>query len=111
MNKYWLMLFAAVVISTVSQVLLKRGTQRKRNTFWDDYLNPWVIAGYVLMVISTICVIFAYRGVDYKNGPVVESLGFIFVLFLGRVFFGERLTAKKIIGTLVIVAGIIVFYL
>ena len=48
---------------------------------------------------------------DYKNGPVIESLGYVMVLLLSRVFFGEKISAKKVAGTLCILAGIVVFYL
>ena len=36
--------------------------------------------------------IFAFKGVDFKNGPVIESLGFPLVMILGRIFYGEKLT-------------------
>lgn len=111
MNKYWIALFAAVFVSTASQMLLKRGALRESKGFLDDYMNPWVIGGYVLMIISTLCIIFAYRGVDYKNGPVVESLGFVLVMIFGRAFFREKLSQKKILGMCLVIAGIAVFYL
>ena len=111
MNKYWLTLFMAVLISTCSQLLLKRATLRQRKGFLADYLNPWVISGYMLMVISTLCIILAYRGVDYKNGPVVESLGFVLVMIFGKVFFKEKLSCKKAAGMALVLTGIAVFYL
>lgn len=111
MNKYWVLLVTAVIVSTVSQLLLKRGAMRQSKGLLDDYLNPWVICGYGLMVISTLCIVFAYKGVDYKNGPVIESLGFVLVMLFGRVFFNERLSKKKIAGMSLVLAGIVVFYL
>ena len=104
-------MLAAVFVSTASQMLLKRSALRESKGFLDDYMNPWVISGYVLMIISTLCIIFAYRGVDYKNGPVVESLGFVLVMIFGRVFFREKLSPKKILGMCLVTAGIAVFYL
>ena len=84
---------------------------RQSKGFLDDYLNLWVIGGYVLMVVSTLCIIFAYQGVDYKNGPVIESLGFVLVMVFGRVFFGEKLSRRKVTGMGMVLAGIAVFYL
>lgn len=104
-------MFAAVLVSTCSQLLLKKGAMRESKGFLDDYLNPWVICGYGMMVLSTLCIIFAYRGVDYKNGPVVESLGFVLVMIFGRVFFNEKLSQKKILGMVLVVSGIAAFYL
>lgn len=111
MNKYWLFLFFAVAISSTSQILLKKGASKQHNNVILEYLNPWVISGYGLMILSTFCVIYAYRGVEYKNGAIIESLGFFLVMFMSRIFLNERITAKKIIGNLIILAGIMIFYM
>lgn len=111
MTKYWIVLFLAVIVSSASQMLLKKGATKKYDSVIREYLNPWVISGYGLMVVSTLCVIFAYRGVAYKNGAIIESLGYLLIMFLGRIFFGEKITPKKMIGNLVILAGVLVFYL
>ena len=63
------------------------------------------------MVISTILTIIAFKGLDYKNGPIIESLGYVFILFLGRWFLQEKITAKKVIGNVLILLGIAVFYI
>ncbi len=110
MAKYWISLFAAVIISATSQMFLKKAAQKKYDSFIKEYLNPWVIIGYILMILSTLCVIFAYKGVDYKNGPIIESLGYILIMILGRIIFKEKLTKNKIIGNLLILLGVIVFY-
>lgn len=95
----------------MSQMLLKKGASKHYDSVIFEYLNPWVISGYFLMVLSTLCVIFAYRGVEYKNGAIIESLGFLLVMVLSRVFFSEKITVKKLLGNLIILAGIAVFYL
>ena len=111
MSKYWIVLFLAVAVSAASQMLLKKGASQKFNNVILEYLNPWVISGYGLMVLSTLCVIYAYKGVEYKNGAIIESLGFLLVMVLSRIFFGEKITPRKILGNLIILAGIAVFYL
>lgn len=111
MIKYWAALFAAVAISSCSQILLKKGAAETRHSFLQEYLNLNVISGYGLMVLSTLCTIYAYRGVAYKNGAVVESLGYLLIMLLGRIVFGEKITIRKVIGNLIILSGVIVFYL
>ena len=76
-----------------------------------EYLNPWVISGYFLLAVSTICVIYAFKGVDFKNGPVIESLGFPLVMILGRIFYGEKLTKNKLVGMGLIMLGVVVYYI
>ena len=111
MGKYWLALFLAVVISASSQMLLKQGASKKYDSVVREYLNPWVISGYALMILSTLCIIYAYRGVAYKNGAIIESLGYILIMLLSRLLFQEKITKKKLAGNLIILTGVLVFYL
>lgn len=111
MIKYWVALFLSVMISAASQMLLKKGATKEYASVILEYLNPWVISGYAMMVISTLCVIYGYRGVAYKNGAIIESLGYVLIMFLGRAFFDEKITRKKLIGNLLILLGVVVFYL
>lgn len=111
MIKYWIVLFVAVIVSSASQMLLKKGATQKYDSVIREYLNPWVISGYGLMILSTLCVIFAYRGVAYKNGAIIESLGYLLIMVLSRIFFGEKITKKKLVGNLIILVGVLVFYL
>lgn len=111
MNKYICFMLAAVIISSLSQMLLKKSAGLKHASFLKEYLNPWVIAGYGMMVLSTLATILAYRGMDYKNGPIIESLGYILVMILSYVFFKERIGKRKLIGYGLILVGVIVFYI
>ena len=47
---------------------------------------------------------------DFKNGPVIESLGNVFVPVLSWFVFGEKLSVRKIAGIFCIMLGIMVFY-
>lgn len=109
-NSY-IILIISVLISTCSQILLKKASNIEYSSKIKEYLNWRVIAGYTIMVISTILTIIAFRGLDYKNGPIIESLGYIFILFLGRWFLQEKITKKKVIGNALILIGIAVFYI
>ena len=111
MLKYWIALFAAVVLSSFSQMLLKKAAKTSYENTLKEYLNPWVISGYFLLAASTICVIFAFKGVDFKNGPVIESLGFPLVMIFGRLFYGEKLTRNKLIGMGLIMLGVLIYYI
>ena len=110
LNRYWYFLFASVIIASFSQILLKKSAQKKHDSLIKEYLNVNVIVGYGMMVVTTLLTIMAYRGLDYKNGPIIESLGYILVMFLSLIFFGEKITKKKLLGNLLILLGIFVFY-
>lgn len=111
LNFYWIFIFCAVIVSAVSQIFLKKSASASHTSFIKEYLNVRVIIGYGLMLLSTILVILSYRGIEYKNGAVVESLGYILVMILSYFFLQEKITKKKIIGNCIIVTGVILFYI
>ena len=111
MNMHLLILILSVLIASFSQILLKKSATKKYSSVIREYLNPWVITGYAMLFLSMFLTVLAFRGMDYKNGPVIESLGYVMVLFLSRVFFGEKISGRKVVGTVCILAGIMVFYL
>lgn len=111
MNKYYLFMVCAVVVSSFSQILLKKSAKQQHATFLREYLNPYVIIGYAMMVASTLLMIAAYHGVDYKNGPIIESLGYILVMVLSYLFFREKVSGRKVLGYALILAGVVVFYI
>ena len=83
---------------------------QEHNGLLTEYVNPYVIGGYVLTGISMLLTIFAFRGMEYKNGPIIEALGFVLVMLFGLFVFKEKLTKKKMIGTALILAGIFIYY-
>ena len=108
---YYLLLFAGVLAASVSLVLLKKAAGKQHKSFLREYLNPWVICGYMLLLGSTVFNISGLRGLSFMNGPVIESFGYVLVLFLSRFFFGEKITIRKLAGVGCILAGVIVYYL
>lgn len=110
-NGYWLLLLSSVIIASFSQVLLKKSAKKQHDSVLKEYLNPYVIIGYMMMVVSTILTILAYKGIAYKNGPVIESLGYILIMFLSLFFFNEKITKRKLLGNILILIGVFVFYL
>lgn len=102
----------AVIISSFSQILLKKSAKKSHSSAIREYLNPFVIIGYGMMMLTTVLTVFAYKlGLPYKNGPVIESLGYVFIMFLSLLFFAEKITRKKLLGNALVILGIIVFYI
>lgn len=109
-NLYTILLICSVFIASVSQIILKKASMEEHINLIKEYLNLKVIVGYGLMFISTILTIFAFKGLDYKNGPIIESAGYIIVMILSRIFLDEKITKKKVLGNCIILLGIFVFY-
>ena len=108
----WILLIAlSSTIASFAQVLLKMSASESHKNVIEEYLNWKVIVGYGLMFVGMFLTIIAYaKGVQYKNGPIMESIANIWVVLLSFWFFREPITKKKVLGNLLILAGIVVFY-
>lgn len=107
----YLLLVLSVTVASFSQVLLKKSALIEYESKIREYLNPYVILGYGMTFLSMLSSLLAYRMVEYKNGPLIESAGFVIVLILSLLFFKEKITIRKWLGSLFVVIGIIIFYL
>ena len=110
-TSYYILYLISVTIAAFSQLLLKKSANRTHESLLKEYLNLYVIGGYGLLVVSMLLTIGAYRGLAYKNGPIIESLGYVLVMLLSGIFLKEKITARKIAGTALILVGLLVFYL
>lgn len=108
---YYLLVIFSVLSAAGAQMLLKKGADGAYHSWWRQYLNGYVIAGYAIMFACMALNIFAMsRGVALKEVSIIESLSYLFVPLLSFLIFKEKLTWIKIIAILVIIVGIIVFF-
>lgn len=108
---HYLFLIASVTVASFSQLLLKKSAMKQYDSFLKEYLNPWVISGYLMLFCSVFLSIMGLRRLDYLNAPVVESLGYVLVPLLSALFLKEKITRRKLVGIGCIVAGMIIFYI
>lgn len=109
MDKYVLIALLSGAISACSQMLLKKSSQIERKSFIKEYCNFYVICGYGMTFLCMILMVIAYKGLPLKYGAVLESLVYFYVMILSRLFFGEHLTRRRIVGNLFIVVGVALF--
>ena len=100
-----------VVIAGVSQILLKTAAQKQYKKWIYQYLNIRVILGFGIMVLSTLCTVYAYRVVPLSMSPAWDAFGQIVVVALSWLILGEKINKKKLLGVAVIIAGILLFFL
>ncbi|MBQ7480613.1 MAG: multidrug ABC transporter [Lachnospiraceae bacterium] len=98
----------SVFISSVSQILLKTSANKKYESRIREYLNPRVIIAYGIFFIATFVTIIAYKGIPLSLGPILETTGYLWVSLLGYFILKEKISRRKIIGLIVVVAGIVV---
>lgn len=107
--KQYGIIFFAIVLVSVSHVMIKYSTRKHYPSALQEYLNPVTITGYTLLLLSAFITIFALRYIPFKSFQVYMSLTYLFILLMGHFVLGERITKEKIIGNSLIVVGIIVF--
>lgn len=110
-NPYVIVMIVSAFIASFSQILLKISAGKKHENVIREYVNPLVIGGYVMLVVSMLLGIVCYKHMDYMQVVILEPIGYIIVMFLSRFFFREKITKRKVLGMLFILAGIIVFNL
>lgn len=104
-------LVLSVLAASISQIFLKISANKEYSSRIREYVNKYVIAGYGLLFLSTILTMVALRKVPLSWAPVIESSSYLFVSVLGYFILKERFTGRKILGLLVIFAGIFIFSL
>lgn len=108
---YVALLLASVLVSAVSQVMLKKSALRTHASAFAEYANPLVVGAYALFVVSTLMTVFAYREVPLSLGPVLEATSYLYVTLFGVTIFKERISLLKLCALCLIVGGICVFAL
>jgi len=98
-----------VIVSSFSQILLKKSANREEQSFIKQYLNVRVIVAYGMFFGATLLSIFAYKVIPLTLGAILGTLEYGLVAILGHFLLKENLRARQIFGILVIIAGIIVY--
>ena len=107
----YLFAIAAVLISSASQVLLKKKANKAPKRFLDKFLNAPVILSYILLFSSMLLNSLALRRMDMAVLPCITATSFLWIMLLSAIFLGEKPTKRKIVGVGMILLGVIVSHL
>ncbi|MBQ7333702.1 MAG: EamA family transporter [Clostridia bacterium] len=108
---YSLILLGSVFISSISQILLKKGAEKEYPSKIREYLNPYVMSGYALFFGCTLLSMYALKVVPLSMAPLLEAFGYIFVAVLSFVFLKEKFTKRQLLGTVLIMFGVVLYSL
>lgn len=111
LGRYSCLMLGSTLISSISQVMLKKSAQKSYASKIQEYLNPLVIFAYGLFFCCTFLSLFALKVVPLSMSPILESSGYIFVSILSYMFLKEKLTGRQILGIALIIAGITIYTL
>lgn len=113
---YLPLILLSVIMSTGAQLVLKFGANKINSELQDasglwtialTVLNMPILVGLCIYVISAATWIWVLTKVDISVAYPFISLGFVMTLVFGALVFDEGLSASKIIGTVLIIAGCI----
>ena len=112
MTFFYALLILGIFASSCSQILLKKSADMKHRSWIGSMLNWRVITAYLIFFSSLFINITAMgNGVEMKELPIMESLGYVFVPILSYFFIGEKITKRVCLSMAFILLGIYVFYL
>lgn len=110
-------ILGAVLLTAYSQLVVKWQVAKagtlpvdlfKRMLFLVNLLlNPWIISGMAAGLFALICSLAAMTKFDLSYVYPFMSLTFVLVLILSGFLFHEAVTVPKVLGVLLIIAGII----
>jgi drug/metabolite transporter (DMT)-like permease len=103
------MLAMCILLTATAQLLLKAGASRPHPL--ASFLNPQTAAGYALLAGVTLMMVYVMQRIELKVATAFQSVTFLLVLAGAMLFLRERVTRARVLGSLLIVAGIAVFFL
>lgn len=104
-------MFVGTLFTAVSQILLKRSAQKEYPKPIYEYLNWRVMLAYAIFFGVLLLNTYAFTGVEMKYGTVIDAFSYVFVMLLSYAILKEKFTKGRVIGNLIIIAGIIVYTL
>ena len=111
MIRYYLVGILGIVLAALSQTMLKFSAKKTYPSKIREYVNPLVMGAYFLLGVSMLLALVCYKYLGYLNTILLEPLGYLLILVIGRRVFGETITKRKGLGMLLAACGIVLFYL
>ena len=119
MIKLILIVLVSEIMAAMGQILFKKATNSVHAPHLKDIKSygfflkkilakPQTWAGFALMTAGLASWLAAVSQADLSLVYPLGSIYYIFVLLFARVFLGEKVSSRKLWGTLLIMAGIAV---
>ncbi len=107
----YLLAIAAVLISSASQVLLKKKASNAPKSFWRKFFNAPVIVSYLLLFTSMVLNSLALREMEMTVLPCITATSFLWIMILSAIFLDEKPTRRKVAGVAMILVGVLISHL
>lgn len=111
----FILVLVSVSISATAQTVLKLGVSKAKilpeasiiEKLLAFFMQPYVLLGFALYGTGALMWLFALRSLPVSLAYPFVSMAFIMVLLSGVFVLGESLTLPKMLGTGLIIAGLI----
>ena len=110
-----IIILAGIAFASLGQISWKWGmniegavTKLDLDTLMSMIMNPYVVLGLAMYGLSTLCWLIALSRKDLSYVYPFTILTFIIVLLTSKFLFNEELPVLRIIGTLIVIFGILV---
>lgn len=105
------------VLTALGQVAFKYGMQSVGDInmtastapriLWQIFTTPSIILGFFSFGLGAVLWLFALARLELSYAVPLASVTYVLVLIAGVMLFREPLTAAKIVGTLLVAAGVV----
>lgn len=98
--------FFIVFLTTAGQIFLKKGAIYREN---PKKSLMFIGFGYFLFLMTIVFSYMLMKLIDMKYFTIIMSLNYVTVMFGASIFLNEPLERRKMIGTMIVTLGIMVF--
>jgi hypothetical protein len=112
MLKLILIGFIGVFLTSVAQVILKRGATLKHEArALEFYLNLYTVCGYSIMLIVTLINLYIFRTLDLKYILIFLPSTYVLVFLLSGAILHEKIDKRKLLQYSIVMVGVFIFNL
>ncbi len=110
------LIILAVMLGATGQIVMKKGMQIygevSAGSVWGQLIpilkTPQVLIGFLCYAVSAVLWIAVVSNVDLSLAYPMVSLAYVVVFVASWLFLGEHISTLRIVGLLIIVAGVVV---
>ena len=113
-----LYIFLTILLAVAGQILMRwqainlgsvpQGVAEKFTYLFNMISNPWILLAFTFTALSGVTWLLAMTKFELSYAYPFVSLSYVLILLLAPLLLNETVSIYKIIGSLVIVLGIIV---
>lgn len=108
---YYLLTLVIVVCTSIGHILLKVAATRISESGGRIYSHPLSVVGYGIFALVAFLSIYAMKGLNMTFFFALNSLTYICIPVLAYLVLKESFTRNKVIGVIIITAGVLLFSL